>query len=231
MINSLNQDKKIIAEIFTHELGHLCTDILICAKFPEFEVKNLNIEYSKNRTPFEWYGFVFFPKPPLEKLLNNIPLTTLNIISFYSGCILELVFLKKFFNSNKELKDCLGLKNKCRGKEDLRKVSLLTSELRKKFLNAKKLETIKFVEIETPIILQDIFGKPQFLEDLKVIIDQETNKIYESFVRRRNPNRFTFKYKNDRLHKLILELSDILKKSNKTVEITSLQKKICQLID
>ncbi len=196
-----------LKRILWHEFGHFFVDLLFTNQFPTYEIECLQLTLHRNCINGKCWGGGIKVKPEikLEEVLLDQDAISFQILSLFSGCIFESIFLKDNESLLKLFDKCLCSENSCTGKKDRQ----LINSILLKFTNNRELT--EYLRNDLPTHYFDRISKnKKFIKELESLIISLSIKIITNLDETNLDETQNYRIVESELRSLIDETTQIL---------------------
>lgn len=203
-----------LQRVIWHELGHLCVDMLINEKFPQYVVSEFNLKYHANAyPPYKWGGsIVLHPSIQPEIYIEDSELVSLCLIGCLAGCVYQTVFFNRIIkNELIKFEHCFSLDRGSGGLHDCRSYNNIQSHHRKK--NEHSQQLIEFLTSELQnLFINLLIENPDFINRLNeyslIYIDHVLQYFSEA------DSEINFSFSADYLGQIKVEIFQLMNETN-----------------
>lgn len=203
-----------LQRVIWHELGHLCVDMLINEKFPEYDVSEFKLKYHVNAyPPYKWGGsIVLNPSIQPEIYNEDSELVSLCLIGCLAGCVYQTVFLNRIIkNESIKFENCFSLNRGSGGLYDCRSYNNIQSHHRKNNVHSQQL--IEFLTSELHNLFVDLLIRNQtFIDGLNEYSLVYVNHGLQYF--NETDSEINFSFSADYLGQIKVEIFELMNETN-----------------
>lgn len=196
-----------ISEIVWHEIGHLCYDMILVNRIKNIKITEFQIHFDNNIEGKKWGGHIkIHPGPNPFEVISDVNFFGIKLLSLYSGCFFQGIYLKSILKKQFEINDCFCIKSECIGNKDFTDynslISKFTSHCDKKMSIRGNIEIFQYLDSFPKSLKYCDF----FIKKVNKITSKLVIMIENDFREKGMPSKYIFQLKENELMSLIKKL-------------------------